>query len=1089
MIEEKYKQLQHREHIYKLPDTYIGSIEHTTQECFVLNDDETQMMKQTLEIVPGFFKIFDEILVNAIDHKQRDPSVRNIRVHLQQGLSEIVVQNDGSGIDVCVHADTQLYVPEMLFAHLLTSSNYREDEKRTTGGKNGYGATLASIFSEYFIVETVDATRQLKYTQKFSKNNQVIDPPKIVKCTTKPYTKITFMPDYPKFKLVEGITSDLYRFLVRRVYDVTAVTPSDVSVHLNGNRLKIKSMEKYIELFAPGQKIFFSEFPRWKIGLVLSPNREFQHISFVNGIWTLKGGRHLDYILNQVVDRVKGVLSRHPRTKNKLFKPSQIKDNLWLFVVSVIENPSFTSQTKEELTTKVSQFGSVVSLDESWVEKWAKHVSPEGDSLIERMVETLQVDANRSLKKTDGSKRSVLRGIPKLEDALHAGTRHSIACTLILTEGDSAKASVLSGLSALGSSARETYGVFPLRGKFINVRDTSLDKVSANEEVKQLKTILGLQQGKVYTLENLKELRYGSIALATDMDADASHIRGLLLNFLHFYWPSLLQIDGFVKSLITPIVKGWYRNEQKVFYTLKDYEQFRRGHEKWTFKYYKGLGTSTATEFKEYFKNLSSVTRVYKFDSDQPLIMAFSKSQASARKDWLKTYDPNDTLEYHQGTQILLTDFVHKDLKHFSNYDNLRSIPNAIDGLKPSQRKVLYGIFKKGKGEIKVAQLASFVSEQTHYHHGEVSLEQTIVGLAQDFVGKTNLPLLEAKGQFGTRLQGGADHAQSRYIYTDLRAYTNTVFMDVDEPLLQFLEDESRIIEPKQFYPVLPLVLCTGAVGIGTGYSTSVPSFNPKELIDALMHRNKGDTRAFDRDWLPWYKGFKGRIEVANPEKTKFITQGVFTQQASTVRVTELPVGSWTQPYKEHLESLLSQGVITHYLDRSTDESVDIEIAFVKVPDDLLSVLKLQSKLSLGNMYLYKTDLSLHKFESVNEILNYYYGIRLDIYVQRKAHLLKQLRKDTDIVQEQIQFIRYVMEQPMRVFQRSKTEIRKDLLGQGYREVDALLNMPIFWWTDEKLTELTQTIKRLQASMDNLQSRTAEQLWNADLERLGRLLS
>jgi DNA topoisomerase-2 len=874
------------------------------------------------------------------------------------------------------------------------------------------------------------------------------------------------------------------------VYDVTAVTPADVNVYLNGNKLKIKSMERYIELFAPDRKVFYAEYPRWKIGLTLSnrEQREYHQISFVNGIWTSKGGRHVDYVLGQIIDRVKAVLGRHPRTKNKVFKPSQIKDNLWLFVDSIIENPSFTSQTKEELTSKVSQFGSVCTIDEAWVEKFVKHTHPaDGDAFIERMVETLTQDANKSLKKTDGSKRSVLRGIPKLEDALLAGTRHSLTCTLILTEGDSAKASILSGLSVMGPKFRDTFGVFPLRGKFINVRDVGLDKVSANEEVKHLKTILGLQQGKVYTLETLKELRYGSIALATDQDSDAAHIRGLILNFFHFYWPSLLQIDGFLKSLITPIVKGWYRAQTRVFYTLRDYEHFRQAHaqEKWSYKYYKGLGTSTSAEFKEYFQRLPDITRVYKWDSDEPLKMAFTKSQTAQRKEWLRTYDPNATLEYHNGNQILLSDFVHKDLKHFSNYDNIRSIPSVLDGLKPSQRKVFYGLFRKGKGEIKVAQLASFVSEQTHYHHGEVSLEQTIVGLAQDFVGKNNLPLLEAKGQFGTRLQGGSDHAQSRYIYTELKPYTQLVFMDADSELLTFNEEEGKQIEPQVYYPVVPMVLLSGAVGIGTGYSTSVPTFHPEEIIQALLDRNQGKVDAFRRTWTPWYRGFRGTIEAAGPEK--YISKGVYTHDPLQRRlvITELPIGTWTQSYKEYLEHLLTQNVITQYIDKSTDETIHFDVQYTKETlGDPECVFKLTSKISLSNMYLYLENASLHKFESVEEILEYFYARRIDVYAQRRTHLSRKAHEELRGHEEQIRFIQYVLQDPSRVFRRVKADVRRELVSLGFHEVDALLGMPIYWWTDEKIHELQQCIQGVRDRLRDLEAQRPETMWNADLRRL-----
>jgi DNA gyrase/topoisomerase IV subunit B len=1379
-IEEKYQQLEHREHVYKLPDTYIGSVEPVSGEMFVIasSTPDPQITKRNVTYVPGFLKIFDEILVNAIDHRQRDSTVKNIRVTLKKGQEEIVIQNDGQGIDVAIHTGTQLYVPEMLFGHLLTSSNYTEGEQRTTGGKNGYGAKLVGIFSRYFIVETVDSNRQLKYNQQFTENNKNILPPKITKNSSKPYTKITFVPDYQKFGLNDGITDELYDLLARRVYDVTAVTPDDLNVYLNGTRIKVKTMDKYIQLYLqpyqPTPKVYFVEYPRWKIGLVLSPEREFTQISFVNGIWTMKGGRHVDYVLNQIMDRIKTILARSSKTRNKNIKPSQIKDHIWLFVDCIIVNPAFTSQTKEEMTTKVSQFGSTCSIEEAWVEKWMKSTDSSGDSFMERMVESLQIETDKTLKKTDGSKKSVIRGIPKLEDAIYAGTRRSGECTLILTEGDSAKSSILAGLSVFGTKCRDTFGVFPLRGKFINVRDTNLDKVSSNEEVKNLKTILGLQQGKVYTQENIKELRYGSVALATDQDCfvqdtplliqypdgrfgiqsiddlvdewvqgeggyfcgqskykvwsdqgwtdivkvvkkrtskkifrvlthtgcvevtedhplltqkgititpkncalgtgllhhfpkhfdhtgskiidedegyklgtlhsfymnewkqangtdraiiryrslfydrhgrnripdcilnasrkirerfrrgiengaeidelrdlhvrgklgtqglfclykslgynigialgteedtyrivfvtgqsmsdqivqkvvdlgytdqyvydletsthhlqagigqlivhncDGSHIKALILNFIHMYWPSLLQIDGFIKSYITPIVKGFRGKETVSFYTLKDYNEFKQTHirEKWTYKYYKGLGTSTGKEFRDYFGQISDMTKYYKWDSDEALVMAFSKTLANQRKEWLKVYDPQNTIEYQNGNQILLTDFIHKDLKHFSNYDNIRSIPNVLDGLKPSQRKVLYGICKKGKGEIKVAQLASYVSEQTSYHHGEVSLEQTIVGLAQGFVGKSNLPLLQAKGQFGSRLQGGSDHAQSRYIFTELFPYTRILFHEFDDPLLEYNEEESKSIEPKVYYPILPWVLVSGIVGIGTGYSTSIPNFNPKEILQAIRERNLGKTDRFKQEWIPWYRGFAGKIEPTS-DPTKFNVWGVYTLNGSKLIVTELPIGVWTQPYKEHLDHLAETGWVSQYTDKSTDETVWMDITLtdkaLSQPDVLPQQFKLVSKLALNNMHTYRTDPCaqnyIHKFERVEDILEYYYTQRLEKYRERKEYMLKCLNERLLIVQEKIRFIGLVTQQPEIVFHKTRAKIQEELIRHKFVHTDALLALPIYAWSDEKVKECEREHDRIQSEIKQLQGQTPCELWNKDLAELEPLL-
>lgn len=1098
-MEEKYQYLEHREHIYKLPDTYIGSVESISQDIFVLNEDSQKMQLRTISYVPGFFKIFDEVLVNATDHRQRDSTVKNIKVSFERGFSPISIMNDGNGIDICMHPTKEVYIPEMLFAHLLTSTNYNQNEKRTTGGRNGYGVKVTGIFSEYLIIETVDSVRNLKYTQKLKDNNRVIELPKIQKFSGKPYTKITFFPDYKKFGLNEGITDDVFSLLERRVLDTTAVTPSDLTVTLNGTKLKMKSLEKYVNLWFDSTKVFFIEAPRWKLGLGLSPNREYFQTSWVNGIWTIKGGRHVDHVLTQVVDKIKTILGKSAKTKNKVFKTNQIRDNLWIFLDCTIDNPAFTSQTKEELSTKPSQFGSVFSIDTCVLEKFVNYKSSDGDCFMERMLEKDREILDKQMKRTDGTKKNIIKGIPKLEDAFLAGTKNSMKCTLILTEGDSAKSSVISGLSAFGPKFRDTFGIFPLRGKFINPRDMSSEKVSQNEEVKNIKTILGLQQGKVYTSDNIKELRYGSVAITTDQDSDGSHIKGLLLNFLHFYWPSLLKIDGFIKTYITPIVKGFNGNQTVSFYTLKDYEQFKNDpstSNRWIYKYYKGLGTSTSKEFKEYFLKLKDITVNYEYDTDVDLVMAFSKTSADRRKEWLQSYDPKDTIDYtrpsdknNQNKVITLSSFIHKDLKHFSNYDNYRSIPNVMDGLKPSQRKVLYGIQQKIGNktnlEIKVAQLASYVSEQTHYHHGEVSLEQTIIGMAQDFMGKNNLPLLKAIGQFGSILNGGKDHAQSRYIFTSIMKYTNVIFSEKDTPLLKFNYDEGKKIEPELYSPIIPMILVNGSDGIGTGYSSSIPCFNLKEIIDAIIRKNNGEN--FSDVWIPSYKGFKG--EISQLDNDKFLVRGKYkyNNELNTLDIYELPIGTWIQNYKEFLDGLQNDGSIT-FADYSTDTNIHFAIKLSKSCDDVEKMFKLVGKIHLSNMYLYNEKACIQKFHTVQEILEYFYIRRLEMYKKRKEYILKDYMEQLDITNEKLNFIKLVCSEPEIVFRQTRESIKKNLIERGFHRLDMLLNITISQWTEEKMYDLSEQILFLEEMKAELEKQSAEDLWNQDLSSLKLLM-
>ena len=905
-IEEKYQKMTQLEHILTIPDTYIGSVELTEEQRYILKNGKMEL--ENIKYVPGLYKIYDEIIVNARDHRVRDSTLNLIKVNIDKETGVISIYNNGTGIDVVVHKEYDVYIPELIFGHLLTSTNYDQDEKKTTGGKNGYGAKLANIYSKEFIIETVDSKKHLKYYQKFTNNMRDKEKPKITKTKEISYTKITFLPDYKRFG-IEGITDDIYNVFEKRIYDLSVCTPNNVSVYFNDKLISEKSLESYAKLYTKEkpkkissqsssptsisknqndleninedknednedanedkentneeneeedekfeeQIIVYEKFNnRWEIAITLCPSDgHFQQISFVNGIFTYKGGKHVEYITNQITKKVADFIAK--KNKKKQIKHSYIKDNLWVFVNCVIENPSFDSQTKEYLNTVQSKFGSKCEITDKFIDKLSKI------GIIERTVSLVDFKENRDLKKTDGKKKMSIRGIPKLDDANYAGTHNAHKCTLILTEGDSAKAFAISGLGVIG---RDYYGVFPLKGKLRNVRDVSSRELLKNDEINNLKKIIGLRQGKVYN--DTSELRYGSIMILTDADVDGSHIKGLVMNFIHYFWPSLLEIKGFVKSLATPVVKISKGKQMISFYNLSEYHNWKNENNDgkgWYIKYYKGLGTSTSSEAKEYFKDINTSEIKYIIDDEEEckksIVLAFSKKLSDDRKQWLSTYDKDNVLD-QKVKNISFSDFIHKDLIHFSNSDNIRSIPNLCDGLKPSQRKVLYACFKRNlKNEIKVSQLSGYVSEQTAYHHGEMSLHGTIVSLAHDFVGSNNINLLNPNGQFGTRLLGGKDNASARYIFTNLNSLTNLIFHPHDMPILNYHDDDGFKIEPEYYVPIIPIVLINGTEGIGTGFSTNVPCHNPLDICNNLRRMMDG---LEIEEMRPWYKGFTGNI-------------------------------------------------------------------------------------------------------------------------------------------------------------------------------------------------------------------------------------
>lgn len=1065
-IEETYQKLSQLEHILLRPDTYIGSPELTTTTRKVWDAVAARVTERDVTYAPGLYKIFDEILVNAADHKHRDASMTTLKVDIDTENNRVSVWNNGAGIPVAMHAKEGVYVPELIFGHLLTSSNYDDGEKKVVGGRNGYGAKLANIFSTRFVVETADASSGKTYKQTFKRNMMDRGTPAI-KVSAKPrdaWTRITFEPDLAKFGM-DRLDEDAVAVLQMRVVDMAGVVPG-VAVYLNGVKLKINSFKQYVDLHladAPdAPRIHDGTSDRWEVVVSLSDGQLTQ-TSFVNSIATTKGGTHVNHVADQLVARIQ----EHIAKKHKALKvkPFQIKSQLSIFVKCLVENPAFDSQTKEMLTSRPATFGS------KWVcpDRVAKDLIKSG--VVESVLSLAESRQVKELAKTDGGKRARVTGIPKLDDANLAGTRDSAKCTLILTEGDSAKALAISGLSVLG---RDYYGVFPLRGKLLNVREATHKQIMDNVEITNLKKIIGLQHGKKYDAASIKSLRYGHVLIMTDQDHDGSHIKGLLVNMFHHFWPSLLQFPNFLEEFITPIVRVTRKGvpakladaSARTFYTIPEFQTWveatGRAISGWKVKYYKGLGTSTAAEAKAYFSDLNRHQLSFQWSGagDAEMIdLAFSKLKIADRKTWLAAYVPGTFFD-HAADQLTYSNFINKELILFSMADNERSIPSVIDGFKPSQRKVLYACFKrKLRAEIKVAQLAGYVSEHAAYHHGEASLQATIVGLAQNFVGANNINLLSPDGQFGTRLAGGKDAASSRYIFTRLAPIARAIFPEADDALLEYLEDDGKGIEPRWYCPVIPMVLVNGADGIGTGWSTTVPCYNPADLIANVRRLLKGESVT---PMQPWYRGFTGTVSPVQNAPT-FDVHGVVSDLGGgRLHLSELPVRTWTTPYKEWLESMIvgvgagagaeaaadgsgSGGrakVVAPFLKDVRDMSSENRVSFTLSLSDTEhaatlaagahSRLKLTSSVSTNNMVMFDPAGALKRYTSPEEILATFFDTRMELYVKRRAYLLEQLSADVTRLSNKVRFILAVVSGELVISRRSKAQLYADLVRMKF---------------------------------------------------------
>ena len=1103
-----YTQVSHEEHIQLAPDTYVGSIEKQESIQYICEgeDDSLKIVSKKISMTPAVYKIFDEVLVNAADHYTRLLSIKNnkynvteIKINLDKDTGVISIYNDGEGIDVCqLEEYDNIWAATLIFGKLLTGGNFDQNEERTVGGKNGYGAKLANIFSDWFSVETVDSKRKLKFYQKYTDHMQNIESPIIEKYTQKPYTRITFLPDYKRFDM-DGLEEDTFNLFKKRTYDMTGWLGQNVKIYFNDRFIDINQFNEYVDLYLPKdqERVCEQVNPRWEIVLSYSNDDMFNQVSFVNSICTTRGGKHVDYIVDQLKEKLVLALNK---SKKLDIRPNTVKNQLFIFLKSIIVNPCFDSQTKETLTTTKKKFGSECIIDDKIIKKLMK------TKIVEKIIKENEYKDQKTLKKNDGKKSKTIVGIPKLCDANKAGTKKfSKDCTLILTEGDSAKTTAVAGLSVVG---RDLWGVFPLKGKLLNVKDVSDKKIQANEEITNLVKILGLQYKKEYNLDREWELRYGKIMIMTDQDHDGSHIKGLVMNLFHEHWPSLFQ-SNFITSMVTPIIKCSSKKTELSFYTLSEYDEWKENIDNiksWNIKYYKGLGTSNVSEAKKYFEDLNIQSYIYEDKlSNESMALAFDKSLSHKRKTWLSGYSEKDFIDFGKK-DITYNEFVNKELIHFSKADCKRSIPDIRDGLKPSQRKVMYSCFKRNlQKDIKVSQLSGYVSENASYHHGEMSLQQSIVGLAQDFIGSNNINLLFPSGQFGSRLKGGKDSASSRYIFTRLSKITKYIFRDEDKEILNYLDDDGFTIEPECYYPIIPMVLINGAKGIGTGHSTTIPNYSPMKIIRNFENRLKD--KPF-KDMIPFYKDFDGDIKLVKESYTSFGRYEIISDDS--IKIVELPIGVWTQDYKEFLDSLVKDKtndsnkitILKYYNDQCSECKIDFILKFTdtihnifgSVSSKLIDALKLKNSkcTNTTNMVLFDNNLILKKYKSVVDIMEEYYHIRLDMYLIRKNHLLKSLNNEANILEDKYKYIDAQVKKELDIINKPELELEKELENMSLRKVnnsyDYLTDMPQKALSKEKVIQLKNKYDKKMKEIDLLESKTPKMIWSEELKELKTVL-
>ena len=1109
MAPKQYKKMDPISHCLERPDMYVGStnLRTTTEYVAELHPEEGyKINQQDIQSSPAILRIFIEVLSNAIDNveRSRDTSTpcKKIIVSINEETGETSVWNDGDVVPIEINEEEGCYNHTMIFGQLLTGSNYDDDQERIVAGRNGIGAKACSIFSTKFIVEGCDPQKKKMFTQTWTENMRIVSKPVLKACKTKGYTKVTWWPDFSRFGL-DGYTSDLVKLYTRHVIDAAMI--SKVQVYLNDVLIPVKSLTQYASLYdVPTEERLLIKTPTCEI--MLTPSSQFEAVSFVNGVYTRLGGQHVDAwseaIFRPLVDKFNGK-DKKAKTKTPKINISDVRQFFRLFVVATVVRPEFNGQNKEKLESPQVET-SVKAVHTNAIFKW---------SVMEHIEDIIKSKEMMALRKVTTKSRQVK--VDGLDPANNSGGKMSHECSLFICEGLSAKTYVVAGIDegVYGKKGRDWFGILPVTGKILNVRNATPTSIASNKVIVSFIQSLGLQYGVDYTVDsNYKTLRYGRLISICDADDDGIHIEGLLVNLIHNLFPSLLQRETpFVVSMKTPIARvSRPRCKDVLFYDERRFVNYVNTQtQKYTAKYYKGLGTTRAEDVPDTFgKKMVEYTNDPSVSENMNKI--FHKKHSDDRKEWLSGYDPlvsKFSLDDQGGTTKMdISDFLNIEMIKFSHSDCARSLPHGVDGLKESQRKILYAVRKRNlkyQGtSLKVAQLSGYTAEHSNYHHGEQNLQDTIINMASGYPGTNNIPLLYPDGGFGTRLEGGKDAASARYIYTKMEAMTEYIYRSEDDPLLTQVNDDGDLVQPEHYVPIIPMILVNGCTaGIGTGWSCTIPCYNPKDLVTSIKVWLDNDGEVFLEDpdnghvgsilpeITPWYRGFNG--DIAPDGTNRYITTGIVTKstsQSSTYNVTELPVGMWTCKFKDICEDLVADKKLKSSKNHSNVR--DVNFTLTKQLCGIacnIENLKLHSYVYTSNMVLFTHEGKLNKYDNVDQIIDAFCTVRYDYYVRRKVHQIKAMEQELKHLGNKERFIREVIAEELSIMNEDESTILNSLKESDYDEepvnggYDYLLRMQVRTFTADKVKQLNNDIENLRTKLDTIRKTSEKKMWLNEL--------
>lgn len=1090
---EDYQGMDPITHVLMRPSMYVGDMKPELVNTWILDINTWKMRGMSKHMCLPLRHIFYEVLDNAADNADRSwrAGVDPIRIEVLANRTTISVRNFGLPIPVAQHPQTQQWVPQMIFGELRTGSNFDDSKSRVTIGQNGFGIKLVSILSgEEFTVDITDATRGLRYVQTWCNNMRIMKPPVITKLTT-PTTisevTVLYKADFKYFSQfgVREYDDEWLGMFARQVADISLACK--IPCTFNNHTIDNRDIKTYAALMFPPEIISKSihHVEPTPPGSYVSPLEAIfldtpyaaQNLAIVNGRLTPAGGVHVDAAIHALTKPIIEKLKKSDSADAPRLDIRDVRPHISLVMCCRVEKPTLRGQVKDYLlspTPTINLPESVIKIVNTW-------------ELVGRLIATLEDKNWKKVAKKDGQRKNLLAD--KISDANFAGKAGKVPfCIAIVVEGDSAKTNVLNCIDN-----RDYNGIFPFRGKMPNVSNLSMERLVKNNEFTAFRQFMGLREGTRTKEEFEKTLRYGTVVMKFDPDDDGIHITSLFMNWMRLRHPLMLTTGRIILERI-PIITLQVSGSTLGFFSKSD-------HNKWITsiggpsvasrfkpKYHKGLGTSSPADVEYQIKNRRLVSMICDQDANDEFERWFNENAADLRKahisEWKEKY------ELEALPSIPITIYLKEEFVKYGKLNLLRAIPNIMDGLKTSQRKILWTLIKSfgtqskkfaATGECKsivVERLAARVAEFTCYHHGATSLEGAIFVMGAAYVGSNNMPYLVQDGQFGSRMMGGQDTPAARYPKTKPQRWLGHAYLEEDNELLTMLLDDNGedLIEPAFLLPPVPMQLINGYNGIASGWSTYGPNFNPLDVIAWFESRNTRELNEMKETkeakeqkekklpmgkpdalpFMPWWRGFMGKVEVRkiNPGKGKkaekaiiparyMLPESIFTQQEMPYLLRIITSGNM-QTYSGGVciitelpigrwttpyENYLTSLYEQKKIGKPVNKS---KPAFVHI--ELKDVkltnekeLKMKKSYPLTKMVMLMPDNSVRHFKTIDEILETFYNLRLSYYIKRRALIIKRIEDHIMALKDKLRFHHLVKTGQIVVVDRSVEALKSDL--------------------------------------------------------------